>query len=104
MLILFTEKFEIHYLSSAIMGGLISSTINFSLNKKITFKEKLEKNFFQKYWKFGTIKMTTGLIGLVILFVLTSFGGIHYLISSVIAIGLISTTNFIANKFITFNK
>ena len=86
------------------MGGLISSTINFSLNKKITFKEEIEKNFLKKYWKFGVIKITTGLIGLVILFLLTNLGGIHYLLSSAIAIGLISTTNFMANKFITFKK
>jgi len=104
LLILFTEKFEIYYIISAAMGGIISSTINFSLNKKITFKERLEKSFFQEYWKFGTIKITSGLIGLIILFALTNFGGIHYIASSIITLGLISSTSFLANKFLTFNK
>lgn len=104
LLILFTEKLEIHYIFSAAAGGIISSTINFSLNKKITFKERLEKNFFKEYWKFGTIKIICGLIGLVIIFTLTDLAEFHYLTSSVIALGLISTTGFLANKFITFNK
>lgn len=104
LLILFTEKLEIHYIFAASAGGIISSTINFGLNKKITFKERLEKSFFQKYWKFGAIKITNGLIGLGILFVLTSLIGIHYIISSVIEISIISSSGFLTNKFITFNK
>ena len=95
---------EIYYIFSAATGGIVSSTINFSLNKKFTFKEQLEKSFFKEYWKSGTIKITTGVIGLSLLFVLTDLGDIHYILSSILIMGLTSTTNFLGDKFLTFNK
>ena len=104
VLVLLTEKFKIYYILSAIIGGTISSTINFSLNKKITFKEKLWKNFFKEYKKFGIIKITIETIGLGIIFILTDIGGIHYLISSIIVMSLILITSFTFNKFLTFDK
>ena len=104
ILILLTERFEIHYIVSATMGGIISSAINFSLNKRITFKERFEKNLLKESWKFGTIKVISGLVGLGIIFALTNFGEIHYLVSSIIAIGLMSVTGFLAAKFIAFSN
>jgi dolichol-phosphate mannosyltransferase len=99
-----TESFQIFYIFSAVIAGVFSATLNFFLNKTITFHESIEKSLLTKFSKFVGIGILSWTIGLALLFSLTEFAGIYYLFSSVIATLMSGSINFIGNKFWNFKK
>ncbi len=99
-----TELIGIHYILSAIIAAAISSTCNFVFNKTWTFKEDFENKFFEKYLKFGIVRVVVVGIGLVLLFLLTEYAHIYYIYSQIIAIAVVGTISFVAHKVWVFEK
>lgn len=102
VLFLLTEFLGLYYLLSAIISFLVAMTNNFILNKKFTFKEKLNHEFTKKYGKFFLVSMVALGVNLLFLYIFTELIGIYYLVSQIFAIGIALIINFIGNKIWTF--
>ena len=63
-----------------------------------------KKEVFLQFLKFALVGLTGTFINLIILYVLTEYFGIYYMVSAVIAIGTTLVTNFLGNKIWTFSK
>jgi len=98
----FTEFFGIYYLLSAIFAFLIAATNNYILNKIWTFNEKIKQNFISKYIKFLSVSIFALVFNLIFLYIFTELAGIYYLISQVLAIGIVLIINFLGNKIWIF--
>ena len=99
-----TELIGLHYIVSAIIAAVISSTCNFVFNKTWTFGEDFEDNFWKKYLKFGVVRVVVVGMGLGILFLLTDYAHIYYIYSQVIAIAIVGVLSFVAHKVWVFEK
>ena len=99
-----TELVGFHYLISAIIAAIISSSCNFVINKTWTFKEDFEEKFFEKYFKFSIVRFIAVTIGLGLLFLLTEYAHIYYIYSQIIAIALVGVISFLAYKVWVFEK
>ena len=77
---------------------------NYSLNKVWTFKENLNYKIKRKFLQFLTISVISLGFNLIILFILTEFFGVYYLISQVFAIVLSLGINYMGNKIWTFKN
>ena len=97
-----TDFLGIYYILSSVIAFFLGSTGNFLLNKKWTFKEKMRHNFFDKYIKAMSVNITAVVITIALLFILTEFLNIYYLISQTIAMAVAFVANFIGNKKIVF--
>jgi dolichol-phosphate mannosyltransferase len=104
ILVTLTESLQIFYVFSAIIASVFSASINFFLNKTITFNESIEKSLLAEFSKFVSIGILAWTIGFILLFSLTEFAGIYYLFSSIIATLMSGSINFIGNKFWNFKK
>jgi dolichol-phosphate mannosyltransferase len=65
-------------------------------------KNSVKSVFSRQFLKFAVVGFTGTLIHLLVLFVLTEFFGIYYIISSIIAFFFAVTNNFFLNKLWTF--
>ena len=63
-----------------------------------------KKEIILQFFKFATVGLTGTIINIIILYVLTEYFGVYYIISALIAIGTTLITNFIGNKIWTFRK
>ena len=63
-----------------------------------------KKEVISQFFKFASVGLVGTFINLFILYVLTEYFGVYYMISAVIAIGTTLMTNFLGNKIWTFRK
>jgi len=104
VLFILTEYFNVYYMLSAIFAFIVAVTNSFIWNKIWTFKEKLNDRFIKKYPKFLTISVLALLVNLALLYTLTEFLGIYYLLSQLIAVFFSLWVNFLGNKLWTFSE
>ena len=97
-----TEFVGVYYLLSAILAFVLAATSNFIGNKLWTFNEHFNENLPRKYARFFLVSLFSLLINLMILYLLTEFFHVYYLVSQVLAIGCAFIFNFIGNKIWTF--
>lgn len=102
ILYLFTEYLGIWYIFSAIAAFTAAMSHNFILNKLITFKEPFNESFLSRYFKFAFVSTCALTVNLFILYMLTEYLGIFYIISQIFAIGAALMINFFGNKKWTF--
>lgn len=100
---IFTETFLLHYLTSIVLGYLIAATVNYSLQKKLTFKNKSTRYMsqFSAFFSVGLIGMG---INLITVYISVEFFGLWYMFGKVIATGIAYIWNFSVNKLFTFNR
>lgn len=103
ILFLLTEFLGIHYLISgffAVQGAILS---NFTWNKLWTFKDKSEKSILKALGKFELVSLGGKATNLAILFTLTEFLGIYYLLSNLLGIILACIVNYLGyNHWVWF--
>ncbi len=104
VLYVFTEFFGIYYVVASIFGFGFGVTNNFILNKIWTFKEKLNQKVVKKYYKYFIVNIIILFINLLILYSLTEFLHVYYIISQIIAVGFSFLINFFISKFWIFKK
>lgn len=97
-----TEFLGIYYILSAVISFIVIGTINFTLHKVWTFKEKLKDKYFKEYFYFFSVCIFSYVLSILILYLLTEFAGIFYIFSQAIALILGGSLNFVFNKIYTF--
>jgi putative flippase GtrA len=86
LLYLLTDYLHVYYILSAILAFFISTTIAYTITKKIAFGEKIRHKYFQKWFKFVVVSgIIVAPLNLIILFVATEFLGVHYILSALFA-------------------
>lgn len=93
LLWLLTEKLNFHYLLSGAISIEASIISNFILNDLWTFRDKRNDPYLLRMLKFNVSRVFTGVINLVLLFVLTTLG-LHYLVSNLIGIAVATIIGF----------
>lgn len=104
VLYVLTEFLRVYYILSAVFAFLVAVTNSFIWNKLWTFKENLSYHATTKYIKFILISVAALIFNLSILYILTEFFHIYYLVSQVIAILFSLWINFFGNKLWTFRR
>lgn len=99
-----TEFAGIYYIISAVFAFIIAVTSNFFLNKIWTFKEKVKHKTGIKYVQFFSVALFALAVNLSILYSLTEFVGLWYILSELIAKIIVFCINFAGNKLWTFKR
>ncbi|PIN90615.1 GtrA family protein [Candidatus Pacearchaeota archaeon CG10_big_fil_rev_8_21_14_0_10_32_14] len=99
-----TEFLGIYYLISAVIAFLFAVTNSFILNSLFTFKSSLSKRTSKRYTKFIVVSIIALIINLSLLYFLTEFFRIWYILSQVIAIAISLWINFVGNKYWTYRN
>ena len=102
ILYILTDFLGIYYILSAIIAFFLGSTGNFLLNKIWTFQEKIQDDLPKKYTKAIFVNTSTVIITIALLYTLTEYLNIYYLISQTIAMTIAFLLNFIGNKKFVF--
>lgn len=103
-LYLFTELFSIYYVFAALCSSQVSLTCNFILNDAFTWgKEKKKLGFLKRFGNFWLISHFTIGLDLAMLFILTEYFKIYYVLSLFLAILVSFLINFFLNKKFTFH-
>ena len=106
ILYLLTERAGLFYLISSVIATQSAILNNFTLNHLWTFKERRGESIglLNRLGRFELISIAGAAVSIVLLFILTSLFGIHYLVSNLIAIGIAFTVNFLGNNLWTWRK
>ena len=102
-----TNILGIYYLISAILSYQLLLLLSFSLNEKLTFKSITIHTLEKKWHRFGSyylVSLSGMVIYLIILFLLTEYGNVFYLTSSIIASFLVFLWNYFINKKVTWSE
>jgi len=105
LLWLLTEFAGLFYLFSAIASIEVSIITNFLLNEHWTFSDRRGKNqsMTSRGIKFNVVSMVSLGLNITILFTLTNYFGLHYMLSELIAILAAFVSNFFLNLKWTWN-
>jgi dolichol-phosphate mannosyltransferase len=88
-LYLLTDGLKIHYLVSAVLSSQISTLNNFVLTELWVFRgREVSGSVLFRYLTFNVLNISTLVVRVPVLYLLTDLGGVHYLISNLVAIGL----------------
>lgn len=85
----FTEIIGLFYLVSSAIGIEVSIITNFILNEKWTFSDRVrvkKEGILRRLPKFNLVSVGGLIINITVLYILTNFLGIHYLISNLFGI------------------
>ncbi|MBQ8002183.1 MAG: GtrA family protein [Clostridia bacterium] len=103
MMFSMTEGLKVHYLLSGIVAFVMGLTVNFLLSKKFVFsgeeKQHSSSTEFAVYAIIGVIGL--GLTEL-IMYVLTGRLKIYFMLSKIIATGVVFVWNFAARKIVLY--
>jgi putative flippase GtrA len=103
-LFVLTDVFGVHYLISAVLGFCLGMVVNYILSIRWVFNQRTITSKRLEFLAFGVI----GIVGLALLaaimWFLTGILGIYYLLSKIIATGVVFFWNFLARKFLLFNN
>lgn len=102
VLYILTEYFNIYYVLSSFIGFVVAVTNSFLLNTAWTFKKEIKEKFHFRYAKFFTVSTIAAIINLSLLYLITEFIGLWYILSQIVATGFSLAINFIGNKFWTY--
>ncbi len=107
LLYLLTEYIGLFYLVSSAVAIEVSIVSNFLLNDHWTFRNRETRKVSAKisrFLSFQCVAMGGMLINISVLFVLTDFFGIYYIISNIIGILVTFSWNFIVNRNTTWKS
>ena len=99
-----TEYGGIWYMFSAIFAFIAAMVHNFIFNKIFTFKEQLTRKIHLRFFRFASVSISALAINLAILYTLTEYVGLFYMLSQAVAIGTALVINFLGNKVWTFSR
>lgn len=94
-----------HYLFAAAIAFVVGLVVNYIISVKLVFSESEKiSNRFKEFVAYAII----GLIGLglteVIIYVLTDFMSVYFMISKIVAAAIVLVWNFVARKKIIYKK
>lgn len=97
LLALLTEVVGLHYLASAAIAVEASILSNWALNDVSTFRDRRFLPWPERLARFNVVGLVALATNLIVLALLTEVVGVHYLVSSIVAIGAAFATNWLAN-------
>jgi putative flippase GtrA len=101
-LILFVQKLRINPVLASGIGFGLGAFVNYSLNYRWTFKS--HKRHKETITKFLFIAMIGLVLNSIILTLVIGMLQVHYLISQILATGIVLFWNFFVNKIWTFGE
>jgi len=107
LLFLLTSLIGIYYIVSAILSYLLLTGLSFFLNEKWTFNSITHPNhkkLWHRFVSYYLVALSGMTLNILILFLLTEYGNVFYLYSSIIASFLVFLWNFSLNKNITWGE
>jgi dolichol-phosphate mannosyltransferase len=88
-LVALTELIGFHYAISAILASQVSTLHNFVLTETWVFHSRMTTSrVLVRYLAFNALNIATLFVRVPVLILLTEVGGVHYLVSNLVAIGL----------------
>jgi len=106
ILFVLTSLLGIYYIISAIVSCLVLTGLSFFLNENWTFNS-ITNHKHKKIWhrivSYYLISLSGISLNIIILFLLTDYGNVYYLYSSIIASFLVFLWNFSLNEKITWS-
>lgn len=102
VLFVFTEYLGLYYIYSAIIAFLFAVTNSFILNTIWTFNSKISHKTTKRYTKFFIVSLMALMVNLLILYSLTEYFKLWYMLSQIIAIAISLWVNFFGNKNWTY--
>ncbi|MDP2919248.1 MAG: glycosyltransferase family 2 protein [Dehalococcoidia bacterium] len=100
-----TEYAGLFYLFSSAIAIETSVLSNYIFNDFLTFRDRHsrgQKDFFKRMLKFNAVSLVGVGLNLAILWLLTSFAGLHYIISNLFGIAAATFWNYLANVLWTW--
>ena len=95
---LLTEAAGLFYIASAVVSIEVSIITNFLLNEHWTFSDKRAGNgMLARGIKFNCVSIVSMALNISVLFALTQYTGLYYMISELIGIGAGFLINFFLN-------
>jgi dolichol-phosphate mannosyltransferase len=91
----FTSVLGIHYLVSAVFATIFSTTWNFALTEFWVFGSRNSSGRIKRYALFFAMNNLALLLRGPIMYALTSWAGIHYLISNLISLAVLVILRFL---------
>lgn len=98
-----TERFNIFYIKSSLVGFSCSLFVNFFLQKYWTFNERFG-NIFRQFIKTFMLALLNIVLNTIILYVLTEFFGLWYIFGQILTMGSLAILNFTALRLYVYNK
>ena len=102
ILYLLVEYFSIYYVFASLIAFIIAVINSFIMNTLWTFKKDIKTKTGSRYGKFFIVSVIAVMANLLLLYLITEYIGIWYILSQVIATGFSLIINFIGNKFWTY--
>lgn len=89
---LLTERFYLHYVFSAAIGSEVSILSNFTLNEALTFRDLVTnsslRSVAKRAFEYNWTRVFGIFLGLITLYFLTTFLGVHYLLANLVGIAV----------------
>ncbi len=101
LIYIFTDLLGVWYLLSGVLSFIVTATINFLLNKKLTFRNTAQ-NYRRQYTQFLVVAVFGLAINTGLLYICTSLFGIWYLASRVISSLVAMVWNYLLNSKLVF--
>jgi dolichol-phosphate mannosyltransferase len=102
-LYILVEFLGVHYLIAATISFTVAVINNYFLNKHWTFKNK-SKEHAKQFVGFLLVSIVGLLINLAVMYALTEWLFVWYLLSKAIAAIIVLFWNFFMNKYVTFKE
>jgi len=106
ILYILTSLLGIYYVISGILSSLFLTGLSFFFNENWTFNS-IEHYRHKKMWhrivSYYLVSFSAIILNIIILFILTDYGGVYYLYSSIIASFLVFLWRFHLNEKITWH-
>jgi dolichol-phosphate mannosyltransferase len=106
ILFFLTSILGIYYIFSAVLSYLFLTALSFYLNENWTFHSvtnHTRKKISHRIMSYYFISISGMILNITILFLLTDYGNVYYLHSSIISSCLVFLWNFSLNEKITWN-
>lgn len=102
ILYLLTDKVGFYYLWSATISFIIAASLNYYFNKTWTFK--VGGNLVKQASIFLLIAGNGVLFNNLIMYLLVEYAAWWYIYAKIMALAIVTTMNFLGNKYFTFKK
>ena len=106
ILYILTSLLGIYYIISAILSSLFLTGLSFYFNENWTFNSithHKHKKMWHRIVSYYLVSLSGIIMNIIILFLLTDYGGVYYLYSSIIASFLVFLWRFHLNEKITWS-
>ena len=97
-----TEFYGVWYFSAFLIGVVCNWMTTFLLNSLVTFPGRKSKSTSRRFFIYITVYMVSFLFNAALVYIFTSYIGVYYLFSIILATAITTSSTFILSKKIIF--